>query len=123
MSPDTYIPILGTTAGVSAGMTVIFMGGCALMMGRALAQGWRPVWHAILYAALLALADRFLIYAMFGGQLLSVSGYLLDMDFLLIVAALSYRATLAALMVAQYPWLYRPDGPFGWRHVKGHKHL
>jgi hypothetical protein len=122
MSPDTYIPILGTSVGVSLGMTVIFMGGCALMMGRALALGWRPVLQAVPYAALLALADRFLIYGMFDGELLSVSGYLLDMDFLLIVAALSYRATLASRMVAQYPWLYRRDGPFGWRHIKGQHH-
>lgn len=122
MSPDTYIPILGTTAGVSVGMTVIFMGGCALMMGRALAQGWKPVIEAIPYVALLGLADRFLIYAMFDGQPWSLSGYLLDTDFLLVVAALSYRATLAARMVAQYPWLYRRSGPFGWRHVKGQHH-
>lgn len=115
---NEMIPILGTSASITLGVTIIFMGGCALMMGRALALGWRPVWHAVPYAALLALADRFLIYAMFGGELLSLSGYLLDMDFLLIVAALSYRATLASRMVAQYPWLYRRDGPFGWRHVK-----
>jgi len=114
-----FIPILGTTAGVTLGMTIIFMSGCALMMGRALALGWRPVWQTIPYAALLGVADRFLIYGMFDGALWSLSGYLLDVDFLLIVAALSYRATLAARMVAQYPWLYRPDGPFGWRHVKG----
>jgi len=38
------------------------------------------------------------------------------------VAALSYRATLAKRMVAQYPWLYRRNGPFGWRHVKGQHH-
>lgn len=119
---NEMIPILGTSAGVTLGVTIIFMGGCALMMGRALALGWRPVWHAVPYAALLALADRFLIYAMFEGQLLSLSGYLLDMDFLLIVAALSYRATLASRMVAQYPWLYRRDGPFGWRHLKPAKH-
>ncbi len=119
---NQLIPILGTTLGVSLGMTGIFMGGCALMMGRALALGWRPVWHAVPYAALLTLADRFLIYAMFHGELLSVSGYLLDMDFLLVVASLSYRATLAKRMVAQYPWLYRRNGPFGWRHVKGQHH-
>ena len=119
---NDLIPILGSRLGVSLGMTAIFMGGCALMMGRALALGWRPVWHAVPYAALLAVADRFLIYAMFGGELLSLSGYLLDMDFLLIVAALSYRATLAKRMVAQYPWLYHRNGPFGWRHVKGQHH-
>lgn len=117
---NDIVPILGARAGVMLGMTVIFMGGCALMMGRALALSWRPAWHIVPYAALLALADRFLIYAMFGGELLSVSGYLLGMDFFIIVAALSYRITLASRMVAQYPWLYQRHGPFGWRH---HQHV
>jgi hypothetical protein len=119
---NQYLPLLGTTAGVSLGITVIFMGGCALMMGRALAASWRPVWKAVPYAALLGLADRFLIYAMFKGELLSFSGYLFDVAFLLAVAALSYRATLAARMVSQYPWLYRRDGPFYWRHVHHKNH-
>ncbi len=116
---NDIIPILGAPLGVTLGLTVIFMGGCAFMMGRALAQGWRPVWHTVFYAGLLGLADRFLIYALFQGELLSLSGYLLDTDFFVIVAALTYRITLASRMVAQYPWLYQRHGPFGWRH---HQH-
>jgi Domain of unknown function (DUF6867) len=110
------IPILGAPLGVTLGLTVIFMGGCALMMGRALALSWRPAAYTVFYAALLGLADRFLIFALFQGNLLSLSGYLLDTDFFIVVAALTYRITLASRVVAQYPWLYQRSGPFGWRH-------
>jgi small-conductance mechanosensitive channel len=107
--------ILGTTFPVFIGVTLILMCGCAMAMGRSLARAWRPARHALPYCVLLALADRFLIYALFGGDILSVSGFLIDTYCILMTALLTYRFTLAEQMVRQYPWLYERLLIFGWR--------
>ncbi len=107
--------LLGTTVPVFIGITVFLMGFAAYMTGQALANAWKPFWLAATYVALLGFGDRFLTFALFGGELLSVTGYLVDTAVLLGIAALGYRLTLAGKMVSQYPWLYRRDGPFGWR--------
>ena len=114
----TWQALFGTTQGVSFAVTLIFMGGCALMTGRSLATLWRPWWATIPYTVLLAVADRYLIYALFGGELLSVSGYLIDAAILLVIAILSYLAARAGLMVRQYPWLFERLGPFAWRRKR-----
>ena len=67
------------------------------------------------YAALLGLGDRFLLYALFDGTLLSASGYLIATAILLALAVLAYRLTLVRRMVRQYPWLYEAAGPLSWR--------
>lgn len=105
---------------VFIGVTVIFMGGCAFMTGQALAATWRPVWQAFPYALALGLIDRFLGFALFDGQLLSLPGYGLDVIVLLIIALTAYRLTQARRMANQYPWLYRRDGLFGWRERGEH---
>jgi hypothetical protein len=94
---------------------VPFFGAAALATGRALARSWRPLWQALPYAALLAVADRFLLFALFGGELLSASGYAIAAAILVMAVLASYRATQASLMVRQYPWLYEKSGPLGWR--------
>ncbi len=110
--------VFGTTPGVSLAVTLVFMGGCALMAGRSLALLWRPWWAVAPYMALLALADRFLIYALFGGELRSASGYAIDAAVLLAIAILSYLEARAGLMVKQYPWLFERLGPFAWRRKR-----
>ena len=102
---------------VTIGVTVILLGFAAMMTGQALAATWRPYWHAIPYSILLAGGDRFLIWGLFGGNGTSVSGYLIDWVYLLVVATASYRATLARQMVKQYPWLYQRTGVFSWREL------
>jgi len=67
------------------------------------------------YSLLLGLADRFVIFSLFGGELLLLSGYVIDTAVIMAIALLSYRLTRARTMVAQYPWLYERAGPFGWR--------
>lgn len=99
---------------VFIGVTMLFMGGCAFMAGQALATTWRPVWQVFPYALGLGLADRFLGFALFGGTLLSLPGYLTDAAVLVAVTLAAYRLTLARRMAAQYPWLYRRHGLFGW---------
>ncbi|MBM3567673.1 MAG: hypothetical protein FJX46_02850 [Alphaproteobacteria bacterium] len=90
------------------------MGFAAFMTGQAVAMGWKPARLAALYALLLTLADRFLAFALFGGELLSASG--LGIAYLALggIALASWRLTHVARMIGQYPWLYERDG--AWRY-------
>jgi branched-chain amino acid transport system ATP-binding protein len=107
--------ILGTSLPVFIGVTLVLMCGCAILMGRALASSWRPARHAVPYGLLLAAADRFLIYALFDGDITSPGGALIDTYCILFSALIAYRLTLVAQMVRQYPWLYERVLLFGWR--------
>jgi len=107
--------LLGTSYAVFIGVTLIFMCGCAMLMGRAQARAWRPVKMCVLYAILLGLADRFLIATLFGGEWRSVTGFFIDTYVIILAALVSYRLTLAAQMVRQYPWLYRRRFLFAWK--------
>ena len=107
--------LLGSSVVVFIGMTVILFGGSAVMTGRALALTWRPYWLAIPYAILMGLGCRFLTFALFEGELLSVSGFLASTLVLLVYCLVAYRLTQVARVVQQYPWLYERAGPFSWR--------
>ena len=107
--------VMGTEVGVTIGITLIFMGGCAFMTGQALAATWRPLWHVIPYALLLGCADRFMVYALFQGQLFLLSGYIIDSIWLFAVLIFAYRVTRVRQMSTQYPWLYERSGLMGWR--------
>lgn len=108
--------ILGSSFGVFIGLTVILAGGCAFMMGQAIAATWRPYWNVIPYSLLLAATDRFLAFALFEQQLLAVPPYLVAVAVLLGLATLGFRLTRVDLMVHQYPWLYERAGLLGWRN-------
>ena len=107
--------LLGTSIPAFIGVVVVIMGFCAFMTGQALANTWKPMWHAVVYSALLGFAARFLIFALFEGELLSLSGYLADTAALILIALFAYRISHARKMVSQYPWLYERAGLFGWR--------
>ena len=107
--------VLGAGPGAFFGLTVLLFGAAALASGRALARNWRPLWQTVPYAMLLAAADRFLLYALFEGELEAVGGFAIAWVILLAFSLLAYRATRARLMVRQYPWLYEPAGPLSWR--------
>jgi Domain of unknown function (DUF6867) len=111
--------ILGTTWPVFVGITILLMGFASFMTGQAVANTWRPMWQVVPYSVLLGLADRFLIWSLFQGQLFLLSGYLTDTLVLMGIAALAYRLTLAHKMVTQYPWVYERTGPFTWREKTG----
>ena len=70
--------LLGSSLGVFLGVTVMLMGFCAAITGQAIANTWRPMWQIFPYCILLGGADRFLHFSLFGGDLLSVSGFLID---------------------------------------------
>jgi hypothetical protein len=98
--------LLGSSLGVFLGLTVIIIGGAAIMTGRALADGWKSPWQVVAACLGLALVNRFLVYALFEGELLSLSGLIIDFIVLTALALLAHRLTMVHKMVAQYPWRY-----------------
>ncbi|HEV2548230.1 MAG TPA: hypothetical protein VGU20_12905 [Stellaceae bacterium] len=107
--------LLGADPVAFFGLTVLLFGAAAMASGRALARNWRALWQVLPYTLLLTAADRFLLYALFEGELMSASGFAIGWVILLAFSLLSYRATRARLMVRQYPWRYEPAGPLSWR--------
>lgn len=107
--------LLGGSVLSFVGLTLVLFAGASWMMGQALAQTWRRAWQIVPYAGLLAATDRFLAFALFSGELLSVQAFLLSWACLAAIAAAGFRATRAGQMVAQYPWIFERSGPFSWR--------
>jgi hypothetical protein len=100
---------------VTIGVTLVLLAGAAFMTGQALASTWRPLWHAFPYGLLLGFVDRFLIWGLFDGNGLSVTGYLIDTAIIILIEVGAYRITRARKMTGQYPWLYERTGLFSWR--------
>lgn len=96
-------------------LTVLLFGGCAWLTGQALARSWRPMWQMVPYMLGLACADRFLHFALFNGELLSIKGYFIHAAVLLALGLLAFRLTLSKRMASQYPWALERVGLFGWK--------
>ena len=96
-------------------LTVVLFGGASFMMGQALAETWRPVWHNIVYGVLLVAAERFFAWALFKAPAINIPAILLNAVVIITFALLAYRLTQARKMVAQYPWIYERTGVFTWR--------
>ncbi|HEY0835110.1 MAG TPA: hypothetical protein VGE72_14495 [Azospirillum sp.] len=111
--------ILGSTLGGFIGLTVIIFGFGAFMTGQVLAEGWKPPSAVIGYTLLLGVGDRFLTFALFGGPLLSISGFIVHTAAIGVIAFSAYQMARARRMVTQYPWLYERSGPFTWRQRPG----
>lgn len=109
------ITLIWTSFGPLVGIFTFFVIFAAYMTGQAMATTWKPLWHSVIYGLLLGLVDRFLGFALFEGELLSLGGYLADAAVLIGIALFAHRLNQARCMVAQYPWLYERAGPFGWR--------
>jgi branched-chain amino acid transport system ATP-binding protein len=109
--------ILGTEPLPFFGMTVILFGLAATATGRALAQSWKPAWQIMPAVLLLAVADRFLHYALFEAPLDSLSGFLIAAAVLGLIMSAAYYYARARKMVRQYPWLYERNRFLGW-HAK-----
>ncbi len=107
--------IVGTPFAVFIWLTVVIMGGAGYLTGQAFAASWRPAWRVLLACLLLGAVDRFLNFALFGGDLLSVAGYVADTAVIATAGLIAYRLTLVAKMVSQYPWLYERAGLWRYR--------
>lgn len=96
------------------GLIVLLGGAGAIASGRSIAGSWKSFAIVPFYMLLMAAALRFLNYALFGGDLLSVSGFIVAFVILLVASAYGYRARRAHQMATQYSWLYGRAGPVGW---------
>jgi ABC-type uncharacterized transport system permease subunit len=97
------------------GVSVVLFGFAAFLMGQAIAETWRPAWQNVSYGFVLAIANHFIDCALFHGDWLSLSHYLLDAAIIIAIALFAHRITLARKMVQQYPWLYERSGLLSWR--------
>ena len=96
-------------------VTGMLGGGAAWLTGHAIAETWRPYWHVIVYLALLGAAVRFVHFALFEAELLSLPSYAADTVYFIVVGSLAFRVTRTTQMVRQYPWAYERTGPLSWR--------
>jgi hypothetical protein len=122
-SPSVWLRILnfddplGATWLQFAVLTVVAFGGAAFMMGRALADTWRPNWQNVAYGLLLGVANRLFQNFLNSNDVLNLMAYAIGTAVLVAIAVTAYRATQAHKMVTQYPWLYERAGPFSWRQL------
>jgi hypothetical protein len=98
-------------------LTIIAFGFGAMMMGRALAETWRPAWQNVAYGVLLGVANRLFHNFFAGDDVLNLPSFLIQTAVLIGIALLAYRATRVHKMVTQYPWLYARAGLFRWREI------
>ncbi|MGC1954225.1 MAG: DUF6867 family protein [Gammaproteobacteria bacterium] len=111
---DVAMSFLGTKPSVFLGVTVMLMGGAAFLTGQSVANAWQRGWQVIIYSLFLAIAARFLIYALFQGEVV-LSGFILDWVVLTGIGLAAHRATRARRFAAQYPWLYERTGLWSYR--------
>ena len=104
----------GDTLGNVLLFNLVLVAPLSFAAGNAVAITWRPWGQVVFYTALLSATLRFFDYALGGGELLSLGGFLLGWAAQLAVAGFAYRLTHARQMVRQYPWLYRRKGLLGW---------
>lgn len=95
-------------------VTIFLGGGAAYLTGRAVALTWRSWRQLAAYLAILTCAVRFIHYALFGGTLLSLHYFIVDLIFVAIFAALGQRITRSGQMTTQYRWVYVRRTPLFW---------
>lgn len=83
-------------------VTIIMGGGTAYVTGKSIAETWRPMWHALGYALIAALAVRFIHFALFEEVLVSLRNYAIDSLVLMAAAIAGYSLTRRRQMVSQY---------------------
>ena len=101
-----------------AGEVVFFLLCCfgAWRVGRSISSDWKPLSSLVISILLLGLGARFLHFALYEAQFISVSRYLVDTAVLLVLGILGYRHTRTKQMTTQYHWLYEKASPFSWRN-------
>jgi len=111
--------LIGSSLPVFIGLTLVLLGAAAWMMGRAVAESWKPRWHILPYALLLAATNRFLAFALFEERLLAPLPFVLASLVMIGIGAFAWRTAHVAKMVRQYPWLYERQGIFSYRERAG----
>ena len=96
-------------------LTLLLGGGAAVLTGRNFAVNWRKP-HAVALAGLgLAVAVRFLHFALNNEPLLTAPGFLLDAVPIVLLALLGFRWRRTEQMTSQYYWLYERTSRLTWR--------
>jgi uncharacterized protein DUF6867 len=96
-------------------ITVLLGGGAGWLAGRAIAATWRPWWHLVAYMFILGGAVRFLHFALFQSELLSLHYYLVDTAVCLLFGLLGFRIMRAFQMATRYSWINERAGLLTWR--------
>ncbi|MCX7629132.1 MAG: hypothetical protein N2038_02670 [Geminicoccaceae bacterium] len=110
--------VLGTSLAVFLGLTVVLVGAAAWLTGRAMAEHWRGPLQVIAACFGLAIAARFLTFALYEGDLFSLSGFLSTWLVLAAIGSLSFRIHRVARVVRQYPWRYRRVSLFAYEELE-----
>ncbi|MFC7051655.1 DUF6867 family protein [Hansschlegelia quercus] len=96
-------------------VTLILGGGAAWLAGRGVALSWDSMSKAAVWMLPLAAVVRFIHYALFSGNLLTLHFFIVDLVVLIAMAVAGWRVTRTSQMTRQYDWLYDRAGPFSWR--------
>ena len=97
-------------------MTFILFGWCSYQLGKAMANTWQSISLMIFYVFFLTLFDRFLLFALFEQELLSLIMFFIDFTTLSLISLISYRIAKISYMVNQYPWKYQKVGFFSYKN-------
>lgn len=89
--------------------TVVLGGGTAYISGKVIAQTWRPQWQLPVYVLLIALAVRFMHFALFEEVLVSLKNLGVDYAVLMACGLTGYMAMRRAQMSKQYGWVAAAD--------------
>lgn len=95
-------------------LLTVLGGAAAVASGRAVAGSWRPFTILPIYMLVLSAVLRFLHYALFQEDILSVPGLVVAFVITLAAAGYGYRAERSRQMATQYSWIYARAGPLGW---------
>jgi hypothetical protein len=115
--PNAIIDFLSgeQSLGIFALVTVALGGGAAWLAGRASALAWRPWWQLAGFMLILAAGVRFMHFALFGDEFLSLHYYLVDAAVCVLFGLTSYRYMRVEQMVTRYGWINERAGPLSWR--------
>lgn len=113
--PFRYHEMVGESAADFIVVTLFLGGGAAWLTGKAVARGWGPLWHLVVYGLLLAAAVRFCHFALFGDALIDPEPAAAEAVFLVSLAALGFRSVRRRQMTVQYGWMFEPAGRLSWR--------
>ena len=110
--------LLDIFSGVAAGGEYVFMLLCMLaawQIGKTVASDWKELSTMVIYTLFLGAGARFLHFALYQAQFLSLGRYIADTLVLLAVAYIGYRFTRTNMMTSQYHWLYEKASPISWK--------
>ena len=86
-------------------VTVVMGNLAAYATGSAIAATWRPRWQLFVYGVLIAVAVRFIHFALFEEPFLAPRSFLVDLVVLIAAVVAGFKVTRRRQMLEQYDWL------------------